>query len=57
MRFYSQPHQFYAGADLHARSMYTHVIDHGGKTVFERDLPAAPDSSARRDFWGVAAAR
>src|SRR5438132_13451101 len=43
MRFYNQPHQFYAGVDLHARSMYTHVLDDRGKTVFERDLPAAPD--------------
>jgi hypothetical protein len=24
MRFYNQPHAFYAGVDLHARSMFTH---------------------------------
>jgi hypothetical protein len=24
MRFYKQPHAFYAGIDLHARSMFTH---------------------------------
>ena len=42
MRFYKQPHAFYAGIDLHARSMFTHILDHAGKTVFERDLPADP---------------
>ena len=36
-RFYEQ--QFYAGIDLHARSMFTHILDHAGQTVFERDLP------------------
>lgn len=25
MRFYKQPHAFYAGIDLHARSMFTHL--------------------------------
>src|SRR5260370_26792301 len=40
MRFYKQPHAFYAGIDLHARSMFTHILDHAGATVFERDLPA-----------------
>ena len=44
MHFYNQTHAFYAGVDLHARSMFTHVLDHAGKTVFERDLPAGPDS-------------
>ena len=41
---YNQPHQFYAGVDLHARSMFVHVLSHKGKTVFERDLPAEPDA-------------
>ena len=44
MRFYKQPHAFYAGIDLHARSMFTHILDHAGATVFERDLPAGPDA-------------
>jgi transposase len=42
MRCYTGQHRFYAGVDLHARSMYTHVLDHQGKTVFEQDLPAEP---------------
>src|SRR4051812_27647731 len=29
MRFYKQPHAFYAGVDLHARNMFTHILDHG----------------------------
>jgi transposase len=41
---YNKPHQFYAGVDLHARSMFVHVLSHKGKTVFERDLPAEPDA-------------
>jgi hypothetical protein len=43
MRLYNQPHRFYAGIDLHARSMFTHVLNEKGKTVFEHDLPARPD--------------
>jgi transposase len=41
---YNQTHQFYAGVDLHARSMFVHVLNAKGKTVFERDLPAEPDA-------------
>ncbi len=41
---YNQAHQFYAGVDLHARSMFVHVLSAKGKTVFERDLPAEPDA-------------
>jgi hypothetical protein len=43
MRCYSNPHRFYAGVDLHARTMYVHVLDHHGQTVFEHDLPADPN--------------
>lgn len=42
MRLYTQPHRFYCGVDLHARSLYTHILDHTGKTVLDRDLPANP---------------
>ena len=44
MRFYKQPHAFYAGVDLHARSMFTHILDSAGATVFERNVPANPDA-------------
>ena len=40
---YNQAHAFYAGVDLHARSMFVHILNAKGKTVFERDLPAEPD--------------
>jgi transposase len=42
MRFYNTQHPYYCGVDLHARSMFTHILDQEGKTVFERDLPAGP---------------
>ena len=42
MRCYNQPHRFYCGVDLHARSLYAHVLDAKGKTVLDRDLPASP---------------
>ena len=40
---YNTQHQFYCGVDLHARSMFVHILDKKGKTVFEEDLPADPD--------------
>ncbi|HJZ90442.1 MAG TPA: transposase [Gemmataceae bacterium] len=43
MRCYSGQHRFYVGVDLHARTMYIHVLDHTGKTVFEKNLPAQPE--------------
>jgi transposase len=39
---YTGRHRFYCGVDLHARTLFTHVLDHRGKTVFEQDLPADP---------------
>jgi transposase len=42
-RCYSSQHRFYVGVDLHARTMFTHVLDDKGRTVFERDLPTNPD--------------
>jgi transposase len=42
MRFFNQPHRFYAGVDLHARSLFTHILDQQGRTVFAKDLPAQP---------------
>jgi transposase len=39
---YNQAHAFYAGVDLHARTMFVHIQSAKGKTVFEKDLPAEP---------------
>src|SRR5262245_64046490 len=44
MRFYNQPHAAYCGVDLHARSMYLHLLDAQGQTRFEKNLPARPDA-------------
>jgi hypothetical protein len=48
MPHYDQAHQFYAGVDRHARSMFVQVLSAKGKTVFEKDLPAGPDTFRRR---------
>jgi transposase len=47
MHCYQQQHRFYCGVDLHARTMFVHVLDHKGKTVFEQDLPADPEAFLR----------
>ena len=39
MRVFTQPHRFYCGIDLHARSMHVCVLDQGGTVVFDRNLP------------------
>jgi hypothetical protein len=44
MRFYNQPHAAYCGVDLHARTMYLHILDDHGRTRFEKNLPARPDA-------------
>jgi transposase len=42
MRFYQQPHKFYCGVDLHARTMYLCVLDHAGKIVLHKEVVAEP---------------
>src|SRR5262249_28851614 len=44
MRFYDRPHRFYAGIDLHSRSMHLCVLDRDGNTVFDHNLPTSPDA-------------
>jgi len=43
MRFYKQQHQFYCGIDLHARNMYTCIIDQKGKTRLHKNIPTAAE--------------
>jgi transposase len=43
MRFYTKPHQFYCGIDLHARSMYLCILDRDGEIVLHRNMKAAPE--------------
>jgi transposase len=39
--------RFYAGVDLHARSLYLVVLDRDGRTRYGRNLPAAPEPFLR----------
>ena len=47
MRFYTQHHQFYCGIDLHARSMYVCIMNHGGEILLHRNM-AATDTDLLR---------
>src|SRR5919199_2337779 len=49
MRSFTPPAdtRFYAGVDLHARSLYLVVLDRDGQTRFGRNLPAAPEPFLR----------
>jgi transposase len=40
MRFYQQPHQFYCGVDLHARTMYLCIVDDAGAILLHQNLAA-----------------
>ena len=42
MRTYNTPHAYYCGVDLHARSLFVHVLDDKGTTRLQQDLPASP---------------
>ena len=43
MRFYNQPHRFYAGIDLHARTLFVCVLDQDGQIQFHQNLAAKPE--------------
>src|SRR5207253_2565107 len=49
MRSFQPPPEtrFYAGVDLHARAAFVVILDHQGRTVFARNLPAKPDAFLR----------
>jgi transposase len=47
MRFYTKPHHFYCGVDLHAATMYVCVIDSGGEVVCHRNIPTKPEAFLR----------
>jgi transposase len=44
MRFYNQPHRFYGGVDLYARTLSLHILDQAGQTVLARTLPCQPQA-------------
>src|SRR5437763_6346641 len=45
MRYFQPPtdSRFYAGVDLHARSLFLSILDRDGQARFARNLPAAPE--------------
>src|SRR5438128_3536258 len=43
MRFYTTPHRYYCGIDLHARRMYICVMDAEGQIRVHRNGPATPE--------------
>jgi transposase len=42
MRFYTKPHKFYCGIDLHARTMYLCLLNQEGEVLRHRNMQAAP---------------
>jgi transposase len=44
MRFYSNPHRFYCGVDLHARTISVCVLDADGAAVRQATLDASPEA-------------
>ncbi len=44
MRFYNQPHRFYCGTRLHARSMYLCILDSAGTILLHKNFPTDPDA-------------
>lgn len=42
MRYYKTSHSHYCGVDLHARTLFVHVLDASGNTLFEHNLNASP---------------
>jgi transposase len=44
MRYYAKQHKFYAGIDLHARTLHLCVLDHAGNIVCDKNLPARPET-------------
>jgi transposase len=43
MRFYTTPHKFYCGIDLHARTMYLCILNQEGEILLHRNMKAAPE--------------
>jgi transposase len=43
MRFYTKPHKFYCGIDLHARTMYLCIMNQEGEILAHRNMKAAPE--------------
>jgi transposase len=44
MRFYTKPHQFYCGIDLHARAMYVCILNQSGEILVHRNMKTTPET-------------
>jgi hypothetical protein len=53
MRFYTKPHKFYGGIDLHARTMYRCILNQEGEVFLHRHMKAAPEPflKATAPYW------
>ena len=50
MSFYNIQHELYCGIDLHAKRMYTCIVDGEGKTVFHKNLHSLRRFGSYRTF-------
>jgi hypothetical protein len=60
---YNQPHRYYCGVDLHARTLFVHILDDTGTTRLEQKLAASPAEpitnwsrcgcAGEHDRWGL----
>ena len=54
MRFYDRQHRYYAGIDLHARTMHLCVLDSAGCVVWDVNLATLTGRhGARKSFLGA----
>ena|SRR3990172_11529597 len=42
MKFYTKPHHYTCGIDLHARSLYVCILDEAGSPVIHKPIQASP---------------
>lgn len=47
MNFFNQPHKFYCGIDLHARTMYLCILDQDGNIRLHQNAKARPEDFLR----------
>jgi transposase len=44
MRFYKQPHRFYCGVDLHAKTMHVCIVNEAGDILVHRNIKTQEDA-------------
>jgi hypothetical protein len=43
MKYYTGPHQYYCGVDLHARTMYLCIVNQADEVLYHRQIPTKAD--------------